>query len=238
MKQRKAVWVKPEIRQAFEAIIITTIEKARTFCNIELTIPTVEFHRLGRPAGKCRYNRATQTAIVLINVDYFEQDYNYVLNQTCPHEVAHYVTDRMFPNCQAHGVEWQNTMRKLGLKVARCHKMDSSKTKLRNVARPFKYTCGCPNKEFLLTFHKHNQHQTRKYQCRKCKSTIVYQGMFKGEQFVSKVQRTKSAVVTKEIEILPVVVVKPKPVEIPATHKTVTKFIGGSLVNVRIPIAA
>jgi len=238
MKQQKALWVKPEIRQAFETVILATIEKARTFCNVELTIPTVEFQRLGRPAGKCRYNRVTQTAIVLINVDYFDQDYNWVLNQTCPHEVAHYVTDRMFPNCQAHGVEWQNTMRKLGLKVVRCHKMDSSKAKLRTVSRPFKYTCNCTNKEFLLTFRKHNQHQTRKYICKRCKATIVYRGMFKGKQFIPKEQKMKKSVVTKEIEILPIVVVKPKRIEPPATHRTVTRFIGGSLVNVRIPIAA
>lgn len=232
----KAVWVKPEIQQAFETKIRETIEKARQFCTVELIVPTVVFRRLGAPAGVCRHDRDNHTAIVFINPDYFEQDYDFLLNRTCPHEVAHYITDRMHPKAKAHGVEWQTVMRKLGLIPDRCHTLDSSKTKLRTVPKPFKYSCGCPNKEFLLSFHKHNRHQTRKYFCKRCKSILTYEGMFKDGKFMTKIQRTLKAVVANEVEILPITTVKPKPVVPPSTHRIATRLVNGVLTNVRIPI--
>ena len=94
-------------------------------------------------------------------------------NTLIPHEVAHIITDLKYPNAkQAHGVEWKNAMRMLGIADPKSkHLYDV--TVCPDVVR-YRYVCSCPNRTFRVTKQLHSMMQKHARFCNDCDGRAVY----------------------------------------------------------------
>ena len=106
----------------------------------------------------------------LIFSKYFEDS----LNNTVPHEVAHYVSHVLFgiKNIRPHGKEWKSIMHTLGAEPRVTGDYDLSGIPVKRLRR-FKYVCNCTAHE--LTTVRHNRILRRKsqYFCLKCKGKLT-----------------------------------------------------------------
>ena len=106
----------------------------------------------------------------LIFSKYFEVS----LNNTVPHEVAHYVSHVLFgiKNIRPHGKEWKSIMKMLGAEPQVTGNYDLSGIPVKRQRR-FRYVCDCTAHE--LTTVRHNRILSRKsqYFCRKCKGKLT-----------------------------------------------------------------
>ncbi len=222
-----------------------------------LPTPTVKFKQSGRRAGVCYFNHFTKECTITINPDYFHNHHDDMINRTVPHEVAHYVSDMVYGRLgRGHGPHWKSVMRAIGLKPDRCHTYSLEGVKTRSVAKPFKYICGCAEPNMVtLRIHTKIQERGAKYTCRKCRKKIVY---------YRQVNQTPAPVPTPEpigvttftvgkvvvasfptpdpfiipVPPTPAPTPTPAPVTPAVTYKVVTKFVNGSLQNVRVPVEA
>ena len=74
------------------------------------------------------------------------ENIEYVVNQTVPHEVAHVVAYSVYSNViSGHGVEWISIMKLFGCDPHRCHKLNiSTINQIRNRNRKtYNVTCSC-----------------------------------------------------------------------------------------------
>lgn len=233
--------VKPEIKKQFEDKVTEILEKAKQFVNgTEISRPVLAFRRMGKPAGSCLFDLATRTSSISINSDYFTKDFDYVLNQTAPHEVVHHIVSTINPSAPAHGVEWKRMMTNLGLKPSRCHGMNADDVQVKHRAKPFKYSCGCKDMEHWVTQLRHERFQTGQYKmfrCRICGQSLHYEGWMQGAKFLPRpvVLLKRKRAVRTEVEDTPRIPTKFAPTP-DSGFRVVTRFIGGALVNVRLPI--
>jgi len=172
-----------EIRHALETKILDVLLTLQTKTNHTFDIPKLEFKQLGRRAGIA--NRLEYT--VTINPDFcLNGHWQQMLDQTLPHEVAHLIAPKLY-NPYLHGFDrnkgwghgraWKYTMRLLGLQPDRCHDMSTEGVKVRNVRRPYIYSCGCPDKEFAITARMHNRMQSGRWKrCLRCRVRLLYRG--------------------------------------------------------------
>jgi SprT protein len=95
------------------------------------------------------------------------------LQNTIPHEVAHYVVDVLhgMRDTRPHGKEWQKVMHVLGAVPQRTHQYDLQGIPQRRQRR-FTYHCGC--NVYQLTTRRHNLilNGERRYLCRSCNSEL------------------------------------------------------------------
>jgi SprT protein len=145
------------------------LEIARQKYSIELPSIEIKFDLKGRTAGMfCwrselmwfRYNRVLMAG----NLAEF-------LQQTVPHEVAHYVVRyRWGAHPSPHGPEWKRVMREaFQLRHDRCHTMDVAATQ--SVLHV--YSCEC--REHRLSVHRHNKiRRGHRYNCKLCKAVLTY----------------------------------------------------------------
>ena len=135
----------------------------------KLTIPPVQigFDLKGRNAGifelrnslcRIRFNK-----IILINN--FEQS----LEQTVPHETAHYLTYKIFGrrNIKPHGPQWREIMKILGATADIYHNFDLKNVPIRQQRR-FIYSCNCKQHELTATRHNRVFREHATYHCRLC----------------------------------------------------------------------
>jgi len=232
---RNIVRVSPALEAEVRAKIEETLATARArYPNATFTTPTLVFRQMGRRAGLCSTNRTTKACTVSINPDFFANQHEQMINRTVPHEVAHYVSHVVYgPEGSGHGYRWQSVMRVLGVADSnRCHTYSLEGIKTRQVNKPYAYKCSCMiHKE---TAHIHNKIQCgRIYTCRKCRQKLVYFGINQPYSF----QVNPPAPIPVPVAIPPTevkaVVVQPS---VPAgpQYKTITRFVGGMLVNDRI----
>lgn len=86
------------------------------------------------------------------NVYLFLSNFDKFLVDTIPHELAHVITDHVFPDAkQSHGPEWKSVMHSLGFNPVRKHTYDVSV--IPGSKNKFRYVCsGCTEPmQFLLT---------------------------------------------------------------------------------------
>ena len=254
----KYITVSPELRKACEAKMEETLDICRKKYGKDIPTPPLKFAHLGRRAGICQYvmpswiNNHTTTATIIINPDFFVKYYDDMLNDTVPHEVAHYISVFIHgERGSGHGWLWKSVMHAIGLSGDRCHTYSMEGVKTRR-PMPFKYTCGCDDgtKEHLVSSVIHRKHQLalsvgrKGYRCQKCRQHLVYQGIVDNGKFIPA-KKTPSEP-TKEVPSytfnLPVV---PRPIERPITvtepeskFRTVTRFVNGMLTNVKVPLEA
>jgi len=126
----------------------------------------------GRAAGMYRI-KGRERAIrynPYLFAKYFEDN----LRGTVPHEVAHYITEKLYGlgRVRPHGIEWTEVMRAFGHESSQtCHKYDLNGVPVRRQRR-FPYECRCTQHQ--LSTHRHNKVLKGKaqYQCRRCGEAI------------------------------------------------------------------
>lgn len=246
---KRNVHVKPEVKAAFEAKRNECVTIARQRSGKDIPMFPLVFSQMGRRAGVCATDLLAGESTVKVNPDYFSKNYNEQLNDTLPHEVAHAVVDFLYPlikptdglselaalmsrrrrRVDPHGSEWFEVMGWFGIPNPSIrHKMDMTGVAVRKkVARPFNYKCNCGLPHPLtLRLHKQIQENGKKRFCKNCRQVIVYERQW-GKPVKTRV---------KVPVVIPLVAAIPKEPEPQATHKTVTRFINGTLQNVRIPL--
>lgn len=247
----KYITVSPILEKAVRDKIEATLEICRKKYGKPLPMPTLKFRQSGRIGGY--YQPASpfrdKPELLVINPDYFKNHYDEQLNVTVPHEVAHYVTHHVYGNVSAHGWQWASVMRVIGLPPERCHSFSLEGVKTRKVETPYHYSCGCGCKyenEHFFTRSKHikaqdnvTTHGKTGYRCRLCSKPLTYQGFTQNGIFVPMKKR-EPVIATKQVEVitfslppLPLPLKEPQP-----AFRMVTKFVGGSLVNVKVPVEA
>ena len=237
--------VTSDIRNEVMAKVEETLNKFRAKGH-NIPTPPVVFRQMGRRAGLCTINYITKTCTLTLNPDFFHNHHDEMINQTVPHEVVHYVSGHVYGRQgHGHGFYWKSLMRSIGLRPSRCHTYSLEGVKVRTVSKPFKYICGCSEPHMVtLTLHTKMQEHGRTYTCRRCHRKLVYYRQ------AEKAERTNFIVGSVVVASFPtpdpfVIVTPPAPVVVPPTpkveepkYKLVTRFVNGSLTNVRIPIEA
>lgn len=75
---------------------------------------------------------ATTTMQVNLNMILFEDNVEYILNDTIPHEIAHLVQFDKFnhrgADTQGHGIEWQEISRRFGKTPHKFHTLDTARS--------------------------------------------------------------------------------------------------------------
>ena len=128
----------------------------------------LRFNLKGRVAGTANSNRNE----IRINYVLLKENTEHFIKQTLGHEYAHLIKDCLFGGT-AHGREWKNVMRKLGLRPDRCHNYDTTNSSTKKQRR-WKYTCGCIDRPHMISTTIHNRiRRGRKYRCQRCSKPIT-----------------------------------------------------------------
>ena len=154
------------------------------FPTANYTAPSYDFNLRGTTAGVSYnfQNRVSFNAVLLMeNVDEF-------INDTVPHEVCHAACDHIYGDVYTggrsrfgrrkrsiHGPEWKGLMRVVGADPSRCHRFDTTNSKVRTKAS-FTYTCSCGIEHKLGPKRHARQQQLHSYHCTKCRSGLTFIG--------------------------------------------------------------
>ena len=175
--------------EKIKAIIVDCLNKAvKVFPNLkEIPQPLVSLDLTGRTAGMhCYRSNAPFPHEIRINRVLLNENVEEMLTQTVPHEVAHMIVTHLFGaerdfftrrrKVAPHGKEWKMVMGVLGKEATRCHTMDTTNARTRNL-RKFSYKCAC-NTPHNLTSIRHQRIQAGRYtlSCRNCGSQLVWEG--------------------------------------------------------------
>ncbi|MDH5379164.1 MAG: SprT-like domain-containing protein, partial [Gammaproteobacteria bacterium] len=135
----------------------------------------VKFDVKGGIAGM--YCRRGEQSWLRFNPFIFSKYFEENLNETVPHEVAHYIVDLVYGRAakgrrlKPHGKEWQLVMQSFGVvpKITHDHDMDGIPVRRQS---QFDYFCAC--RKHLVSATKHNRIQKKRwrYACVKCGETI------------------------------------------------------------------
>jgi|SRR5579862_3076945 len=256
----KYVTVSTILEQAVRAKMEATLDTCRKHYQKDIPTPLLRFKQLGRTAGIYHYRRANDRPThseIRINPDFFKNYYDDMLNDTVPHEVAHYVSVFLFGHNEGggHGWRWREVMRVIGIRAAdRCHQYALDGVAIRRGSEAnFKYTCRCDGgeHEHWLSKRVHARHQSalvmggKGYRCKQCRTNLVYKGFKHGDAFVPAAPTVTQLPPVKlnpsVAAMLPKIAVtprpEPKPVVPDSGFRTVTRFINGVLTNIKVPVS-
>ena len=148
------------------------VELAQQLFGADFSQITVRFDLKGKSAGMYRVQNGEK--LIRYNPYLFAKYFDDNLAVTVPHEVAHYITDRVYglQNIRPHGKEWRALMAEFGADASRTCNYDMQGVPQR-VYQRFPYQCSCSGHE--LTARRHNQIKRgeKVYFCRKCRSPLV-----------------------------------------------------------------
>lgn len=139
----------------------------------------VLFDLTGRAAGMYRMLRGVRS--IRFNPYLFAKYPHDSLTVTVPHEVAHYVVDRLhgLRRVRPHGPEWRTVMREFGLAPVATTVHDLAGIPARTQRR-HAYRCACLLHP--LTTRRHNLiRRGARYRCRRCGEELVFAGEGDGE---------------------------------------------------------
>ena len=155
------------------AVTVEHIEQAGRMFHFAADPVAVAFDLTGTVAGMYRVRGGER--LIRYNPFIFAKYFDDSLAVTVPHEVAHYVTDRLYglSKVRPHGSEWQQVMRSLGADPRVTAHYELSGVPVRRERR-FSYRCECSTHQ--LTTRRHNKIQCGQagYLCRRCGSPIVF----------------------------------------------------------------
>ncbi len=166
----------PTLIDRLETKILETIERAQQVFGREFHFPKIIYKDMGTTAGRAQYGTNT----VWFSPTLFSQNVETYLARTVPHEIAHLVTDALYPFAKRHhGPEWKRVMQLLGVQdITRCHNYDVTSVANRRTGIRFLYACNCAGKQFEITTLIHKRIQGgQKRMCRKCK-TLRFTGSY------------------------------------------------------------
>lgn len=132
----------------------------------------IHFDLRGRTSGMFCYrdNRAFYRFNEAIFSRYFEES----IEQTVPHEVAHYVVfKRYVRRKKPHGPEWKAVMHDFGIPADVTCKLDISDLPARKLKR-FTYKCPCRAHELTSIRHNRILRGVNRYACPSCHQVLVY----------------------------------------------------------------
>jgi len=134
----------------------------------------IDFDLKGRAAGQVVW-RSGQAPRVRYNLSMARLQPEAFISETVPHEVAHLVVMRCFPQAKPHGSEWRSVMASFGIEQAqRCHQFKlSDKTVARQ--RRWHYRCDCSDHQLSTTRHNRVQFSGVNYHCRSCGQCLQFQ---------------------------------------------------------------
>lgn len=133
----------------------------------------VLFDLSGKAAGMYRVKAGQR--VIRYNPYVFAKYFDDNFKETIPHEVAHYVTDKIYnlKKIRPHGNEWKSVMAVFGVVANRTANYDLSGLPVRNFQK-FIYSCGCQN--FELTSRRHNKilRGSGHYLCQECGGKLLF----------------------------------------------------------------
>lgn len=118
------------------------------------------------------YVRKHKQQLIRYNPWLFARHFTEGLNDTVPHEVAHYIVDMRYRRrCKPHGPEWREVMQFFGIEKPRAtahYRLDGIPVRRQ---RRHVYYCDCQAHEISSTRHYRIQRGI-KYACRRCGSHL------------------------------------------------------------------
>lgn len=138
------------------------------FVGYKFPMPTILYTKRGTTAGTARYTQWEINLNAGLLMDPKHQDE--MIKQTAPHELAHLVTFKVYPETmergavqwtrnglkrgkrEVHGPRFMSVMRVMGKDETRCHSMDTSAVRvIKSTSRQDKWECSRCKGELLLT---------------------------------------------------------------------------------------
>lgn len=171
-----SVIIQPLDAQRQEQVRCATLDclrQARQIFQFELDPVPVTFDLRGTAAGMYRVRGCER--VIRYNPYIFAKHFADNLALTVPHEVAHYVTDRLYGlrNVRPHGAEWQAVMLSLGAEPRATGRYDLTGVPVRRQRR-FSYRCDCSTHQLSARRHNKIRYGRANYLCRRCGSEVVF----------------------------------------------------------------
>ncbi len=138
-----------------------------------ILIPEVTFTVRGTDAGQAfvDFNR------IDLNMALFRENFDHVLGQVVPHELAHLWVIQLKLGGKPHGREWQSLMRRMGVPPIPCHNMNVDAVVTYKSTGFFSYRCLCNTGNMVsLEMHRRIQSEPEVYRCDRCDQQFVYIG--------------------------------------------------------------
>jgi len=134
---------------------------------------TVDFDLKGKCAGM--YQRNTQGRRIRYNPYLMAKYFTHSLEQTVPHEVAHYITDCLWPfrRVKPHGKEWRLVMEAFGVEPKVTGSFDLTGIPVKQYQK-FAYSCSCKTHQLSAIRHRRQSSGMANYYCRACKQRLEW----------------------------------------------------------------
>ena len=151
---------------------LACLHRAGDLFQVEFETVSVSFDLTGRAAGMYRSGRGQR--VIRYNPYLFAKYFDNNLDITVPHEVAHYITDRLYGlrNIRPHGAEWQAVMRALGAEPRATAHYDLEGIPVRRQRR-FSYRCDCNTHQLSTARHNRIRRGQATYYCRGCGAALA-----------------------------------------------------------------
>jgi SprT protein len=158
-----------DMKRECEAKVKQSVSIIEKNFNVKMITPKVSFQLRGTCAGKACHSNNT----IKVNPILLKENYEEMINQTIPHEVAHLATRVIYRRrVKPHGHEWREVMYSLGLEPTRCHQYDVSNARVcRRKRKKYKVTCSCQTHLVTSTIIN-RMREGATYSCRSCGGNI------------------------------------------------------------------
>jgi SprT protein len=152
--------VSKELQLRIETVVLECLTMAQKKWGEDKVnkIPDIRYDTVGKAAGQALYNFVDGKCYIRINPVLLNENVDYCINQTVPHEIAHLVAYMVFGRVRPHGIHWEAVMRTFGKPAKRCHQLSTDT--IQSLRSPRRQTrmmkCLCPkcNATFPITRNK------------------------------------------------------------------------------------
>ena len=156
------------------------IERACELYDREFELIPISFNLSGRTAGM--YKVSGESQLIRYNPYIFHRYFEENMEVTVPHEVAHYVIDKIYGHAQRgifsakrikpHGVEWQAVMEKFGVDASRTSSFNLEGLPVRHYTN-YLYACRCRQHQLGSRRHHKVLRKQARYHCRACGGALI-----------------------------------------------------------------
>lgn len=182
------------MREQILAKVEESFKKAESFYGKKFSRPTnIIFKNNGTCAGRAYHHPDPSKRFLEFQLELAKQNAEDFLENTVPHEVAHYIQFEQYGyiNNKPHGRQWKYVMvNVMGIAPDRCHTYDTSSIKKRQVSRDYEYLCNCTIHFCTSILHKRMQAGQRR-RCNRCKGQVV---PYTQEHFEKLSQNTQTSI--------------------------------------------
>ena len=92
-----------QIKSEIRVLVNELNEKAKQIWGRELKPISIEYKEKGKVAGLAQYQKNN----VSFNWQLLENNFDFFIKDTCPHEVAHLICNQIYRKQIGHGIEWK-----------------------------------------------------------------------------------------------------------------------------------